>query len=102
MNPQEALSKCARDALLTLGEPTMQSLVWHLSNAGVQMTPDAFDVRKFYEGLQDIVGGGADIVMDIVARSMALELKLNVDFDSHASALDKVLKVLEVAQKVAH
>jgi hypothetical protein len=40
--------------------------------------------------------------MDIVARSMALELKLNVDFDSHASALDKVLKVLEVAQKVAH
>lgn len=101
MNSQEVLLRCARDALSTLGEPTMQSLVWHLNNAGVQMTLDAFDIRKLYSALEDLVGGGADIIMDIVARSMASELRLDVPLDPRAPALEKVLKVLEVAKQVA-
>ena len=101
MNPREVLLKCTQDALLALGEPTMQSLVWHLNNAGVQVVPENFDIRRFYAALKDMMGGGADIIMDIVAHTMAFELQLDVTLDPRAPALEKVLKVLEVAQKVA-
>ncbi|AIF84384.1 hypothetical protein NTE_02331 [Candidatus Nitrososphaera evergladensis SR1] len=103
MNPQAVLLKCAWEALSTLGEPTMQSIVWHLSNAGVEMVPETFDIRKFYPALADMIGdSGADIIMEIAARSMVLELQLDVPTDPRDPALEKVLKVLEVAQKVAH
>lgn len=98
MTIPELLYRCVQDALATLGEPTMQSLVWHIGNAGIQMAPENFDIRQFYAALADMTGGGADIIMEIVARCLANELKLEVDPD--APALEKVLKVLQVAQKV--
>lgn len=91
------LYKCVQDSLAALGEPTLQSLVWHVGNAGVQMAPENFDICKFYVALYDMTGGGADIIMDLVAKQMAAELKMEVDPD--APSLEKVLKIMRVAQK---
>lgn len=98
MNVQELLFRCANDALSTLGEPTMQSFLWHMGNAGVKMAPKEFDIKKFYSALYDMTGGGADIIMEIIARQMAAELGL--ELDAKAPGLDKVLEVLRAAQKV--
>jgi hypothetical protein len=94
---QGLLYKCVQDALATLGEPTLQSLVWHIGNAGVPMAPKDFDICKFYVVLYEMTGGGADILVDLVARQMAAELKLEVD--PGAPSLEKVLKLVRIAQK---
>jgi hypothetical protein len=44
-----------------------------------------------------MTGGGADIIMDLVAKQMAAELKMEVD--PAAPSLEKVLKIMRVAQK---
>lgn len=97
---QELVWKCANKALSALGEPTMQSIVWHMNNAGVPMSPEDFDVRKFDAALKVLMGEGANIVMDLVAQKMAAELGLDATFKSGLSGLDRVLKVLEMAKEM--
>lgn len=99
MNLQELLWRCTQDALAALGEPTMQSLVWHMNNASVSMTPQSFDVRKFDAALKVLMGEGASIVMDLVAQKMATELGFDATFKNGLSGLDRVLKVLEMERK---
>ncbi|WP_415283966.1 hypothetical protein [Candidatus Nitrososphaera sp. FF02] len=95
MSVGELLCRCARDALSTLGEPTVQSLLWHMGNAGVKMAPGEFDIKRFYSALYDMTGGGADIIMEIIARRMADELGMQMN--TSATGLEKVLEVLKAA-----
>lgn len=100
MNLQRLAWKCTQDALATLGEPTMQSLEWHMSNAGVSMAPDDFDIKRFHASLFELMGVGADIVMDIIAGNMAAELKLESEPGGSLPGIERVLKILEIAEKV--
>jgi hypothetical protein len=64
------------------------------------MAPDDFDIKKFHESLYQLMGEGADIVVEQVAGSMAKELKLPSDFGKDLTGIERILKVLEVAEKV--
>lgn len=99
MNLPELVWRCTRDALLTLGEPTMQSLVWHANNCGVPMAPEEFDVARFAEVLRDMIDGGADIILSIAADSLAAELKIEAPFDPKLSGVERINKVLNMAAK---
>ena len=57
MNLPGLVWKCTSDALMSLGEPTMQSLVWHVNN-GAPVGPEEFDIVKFEIALREMVGGG--------------------------------------------
>ena len=58
------------EVLSALGEPTMQSLAWHIGRSGVSVAPDDFDIKKFHASLYELMGG-ADILVEQVARGMA-------------------------------
>lgn len=99
MNLQALLWRCTQDALVALGEPTMQSIAWHMDKVGVSVTPENFDVRKFDAALKVLMGEGANVIMDLVAQKMAKELGLDATFKNGLSGLDRVLKVLETAKE---
>lgn len=42
MNATKVLWKCTEDALNSLGESTMQTIAWQMSERGVEMAPDQF------------------------------------------------------------
>ncbi|MGI0019400.1 MAG: hypothetical protein ACREAY_02905 [Nitrososphaera sp.] len=100
MSLPELAWRCTRDALMTLGEPTMQSLFWHANSCGVPMAPEEFDIVKFENALHDMVGGGADIILSIVADSLAAELRIEAAFDLSLSAIERVKQALNLAAKV--
>lgn len=100
MDLQRLTWKCTQAVLTDLGEPTIQSLTWHMSKAGTSMAPDEFDIRKFHSALYELMGYGADVVMEHVAKQMAEELKLEADTGKGLSGIERVLKLLEIAEKV--
>lgn len=100
MNLQRLAWKCTQAVLITLGEPTIQSLMWHLSKAGVSMAPDEFDIKKFHSAICKLMGEGADVVMEYVAKQMMEELKLEADTGKGLFGIERVLKLLEIAEKV--
>lgn len=100
MNVPELLWRHTQEALSMLGEPTMQSLVWHAGKSGAAAAPQDFDVVKFSETLHDLIGDGADIIFSIVADKLAAELEIRPSFAHGATGLERVLKVMEAAQEV--
>lgn len=100
MNIQALLWRSTQTALASLGEATLQSLTWHMSKAGIPMDPENFDIRKFHMSLVELLDVGADIVMELVAKNMADELKLKENVGKDLSGIERVMKLLEIAQKV--
>ena len=74
MNLPGLVWKCTSDALMSLGEPTMQSLVWHVNN-GAPVGTEEFNIVKFEIALREMVGGGADIILSIVADSQSCHVQ---------------------------
>jgi hypothetical protein len=83
-----------------LGEPTMQSLVWHAGKSGAATVPQDFDIVKFSEVLHDMIGEGADIIFSIVADKLAAELEIKSEFARGATGLERILKIMEAAREV--
>jgi len=48
MNAAKALWKYTEDTLNSLGESTMQTIAWQMSERGVEMAPDNFDINRFF------------------------------------------------------
>jgi hypothetical protein len=74
----------------------LQSLTWHMSKAGIPMDPENFDIRRFHESLVELL----DVVMKLVAKNMAEELRLKEHFGKDLSGIERVMKILEIAEKV--
>jgi S-adenosylmethionine/arginine decarboxylase-like enzyme len=59
---QEVLRQAIHDALLSLGGPITETIIWQLGARGMLLSSH-IDVQSFYEHLGQAVGVGADIVM---------------------------------------
>ena len=62
---QQLLHQAINEGLLTLGEPIMETITWHLKARGIFLESDEdVDVRVFYQHLEYIVGNIANMIMD--------------------------------------
>ncbi len=59
---QEVLRQAIHDALLSLGGPITETIIWQLGARGILLNSH-IDVKSFYEHLTQAVGVGADVVM---------------------------------------
>ena len=100
VNPRHLAWLGVQDALLSLGNAAMESIMWHMDRAGVETVPETFNIRKFAAALYDMIDGGADMLLDIAAKSMAARLNMGVDYDPKALPLDRILHIMEVAKQV--
>lgn len=95
MNASRALSKSADDALNALGKPSMQSIVWHMSENGVDLAPDNFNINKFAVVLRGLLGEGSETVLNMIYMNLCRHLKISPQADLELPALEKINRILE-------
>ncbi|MEW6604682.1 MAG: hypothetical protein AB1351_08350 [Thermoproteota archaeon] len=100
MNANRALWKSVEEALNSLGRPTMKTLTWQLSENGVSMAPDNFDVNKFDKVLKEFLGEGSEVILNMIYRNMCRYLKTNQRDDQDLRALEEINRILE-AEKMS-
>lgn len=68
---QRLLNRAINNGLLTLGEPIMETIDWHLRSHGLFLNSnEAVDIGRLYEHLEQIVGHIADMIMDVIYEEL--------------------------------
>lgn len=68
---QQLLHEAINEGLLTLGEPIMDTIEWHLKARGIFLhSKDDLDLRQFYQHLEYIVGNIANLIMDEIYENL--------------------------------
>jgi hypothetical protein len=98
---QQILQQAINESLLSLGEPIMKTIKWHLGAHGLFIdSKDQVDVRVLYSHLEQIVGNIADVVMDEIYVNLSQRNTVTVgSMKSSESALTKIEQLLKVEEK---
>ena len=65
----EILRSAINEALESLGGPIHKTITWHLNNRGI-FADSKIDVDYFYSSLKELVGPGADLIMEETWNAM--------------------------------
>jgi len=79
----------------TLGEPIKRTIIWHLNNYGIFIDSNRLDIQYFYSSLKDLLGPGADSIMEYVYDRLRKEVGTDIKLDSATPIVDKINKILE-------
>ncbi len=92
--PQKEIIEAVSSAMSELGNATMRSLIWHLKNKGISLDPQNFVLQRFYDGLQELLGNGADMLMQEVYELLLKRLGVDHEPAAGLSPLDKIEKIM--------
>jgi len=59
-----------------LGEETMRALVWQIGTKGASFTPDSFDVKIVADELRELLGEGAESLLEEIYQNVGCRLEL--------------------------
>ncbi|MFY3741547.1 MAG: hypothetical protein HMLIMOIP_002004 [Candidatus Nitrosomirales archaeon] len=98
---QQILQQAINEGLLSLGEPIMKTIVWHLAAHGIFIdSKDQIEVRVLYNNLQQIVGNIADVIMNEIYANLSTRNTLTVEnIKSSEPVIAKIEKLLQVNSK---
>lgn len=81
------LYESAMEVLESLGQETMQAILWQMGTKGVNVTSDSFDIDLFATQLQDLFGDGAESLLEEIYQNIVCRMEL---LDSNSSFDDSV------------
>ncbi len=84
------------DTLSELGSSTNRSLIWHLENKGISLDPQNFVLQHFYQGLEELLGNGADMLMQKVYENLRKRLSVDPGPLVGLSAVDRIEKIISM------
>lgn len=84
------LRQAINESLSSLGEPIKKTVVWHLNLNGVFIESDQLDVTSFFRTLEDIMGNGADVVVETIYGILAKRKDFPVSRDRNHSILKRI------------
>jgi hypothetical protein len=98
---QQILHQAINESLLSLGEPIMKTIKWHLGAHGLFIdSKDEVNVRVLYVQLEEIVGNIADVVMNEIYWNLSQKNALTVEsIKSSESVVAKIEQLLKVERK---
>lgn len=98
---QQILHQAINESLLSLGEPIMKTIKWHLGAHGLFIdSKDEVNVRVLYDQLEEIVGNIADVVMNEIYSNLSQKNALTVEsIKSSESVVAKIEQLLKVERK---
>jgi hypothetical protein len=97
-NDSQAVLRQSIDAAIkSLGGPIHKTINWYMDSRGVFSDPKKIDINAFYSNLQDLVGPGADLIMEETWE----HLQKRYGADSHhdaakSSPLEKIRRIMEI------
>jgi hypothetical protein len=84
-------------AIKSLGGPIHKTINWYMDSRGVLSDPKKIDINTFYSNLQELVGPGADLIMEETWE----HLKKRYGPKAHnqmakSSPLEKIQRIMEI------
>jgi hypothetical protein len=95
MNASTALHKATEEALDSLGKSAKRAIMWQMSQRGVGMAPDDFNVIKVAAVLRDLLGEGSETVLGMIHANMCRRLKIDAQAHPGLPALERISRVME-------
>ena len=100
-NQQVVLQQAINEGLLSLGEPIMKTIKWHLIAHGLFIdSNEQVDVRVLYDYLEQIVGNIADVIMNEIYTNLRQRNGGTVEsIKSSESVVNKIEQLLQTHKK---
>jgi hypothetical protein len=108
MTRNQVLVSAINDSLLSLGEPIMRTIVWHLNARGVYLDERrGVDIRLFYSHLEYIIGDITGVVLGEIYERLKNDIERlpppppNNDNDD-AITVDMIEQLLQIHPGGSH
>lgn len=90
---QPELRQVIHETIHSLGGPISKTIMWQMSNRGVFSESTRIDIRAFYGNLKELVGPGADMIMDMTWQKLKKDYEGRYSFPSSGSSLERILEM---------
>ena len=99
INGQVILRQSIDQAIESLGGPIHKTITWYMNSRGVFANPKKIDISFFYSNLKELLGPGADMIMEETWEHFQKRFgaKLDREFIKR-SPLEKIKKMVEVGE----
>lgn len=96
---QAILRQSIDDAIQSLGGPIHKTITWYMNSRGVFSNPNKIDINFFYSNLQELLGPGADMIMEEtwehLQRRSGAKAGPNL---GRSSPLERIQKMMEIGE----
>jgi len=89
---QILLRKALDETILSLGGPIHKTITWHMNNRGVFSEAAKIDISAFYSNLKELVGPGADMIMEEAWQKLKKRYKGSSDLGS-GNPIDRMIRM---------
>ena len=96
---QLVLRKVVDETVRSLGGPISKTIMWHMSNKGIFSESTRIDITAFYLNLKELVGPGADMIMEETCKQLQKHYGTKAGHDVvRSSPLEKIQKMMEIGE----
>jgi hypothetical protein len=97
---QTIVRQAIDEAISSLGGPIHKTITWHMNNRGVFADPKKIDITFFYNNLKELLGPGADMIMEDTWDHLQKQHGVQIDreFERKHSPVEKIQRVIEVGE----
>ncbi len=93
-----ALRHAINAAIESLGGPIHKTITWHMNIKGVFSDSKKIDIDFFYSNLKELVGPGADLIMEETWEHLKKQGFTEQNFGPSSSPLQKIQKALKIGE----
>ncbi len=98
-NAQTILRQAIDAAIQSLGGPIHKTIMWHMNNRGVFSDPNKVDVNTFYSNLKELVGPGAEMIIEETWEHLQKHFGTKAGGDLiRSSPLERIQKIMEIGE----
>lgn len=90
---QVLLRQALDDTIQSLGGPIYKTITWHMNNKGLFSDSMSIDLKAFYINLKELIGPGADMIMEEAWQKIRKQAKVQVDSGS-GTPLDRMMRLI--------
>lgn len=94
------LRKVLDETIYSLGGPIHKTITWHMNNRGLLSDPKKIDITAFYVNLKELVGPGADMIMEEAWQKLKKQYKGHLDLAT-GTPVDRMKKMISSDEEVA-
>ena len=92
-NSQLLLRQALDETIYSLGGPIYKTITWDMNNKGLFGEASSLDIRAIYLSLKELIGPGADMIMEEAWQKVKKKSKVYVD-NGKGTPLDRMIRLI--------